>query len=47
MAAASCFADIRLGSSQNACGADGLLGMDSLKGCTVLLGESSSALRCR
>lgn len=39
--------DVRLGTGQNACGADGLLGMDLLKGCSVLLGESSSALRCR
>jgi hypothetical protein len=40
-------ADVNLGKSPGpACGPDGLLGMDALRGCVLVLGESSASIRC-
>jgi len=39
-------ADVVLGGTSDGCGADGLLGMDALRGCTLVLGEKTMAWSC-
>jgi predicted aspartyl protease len=39
-------ADVILGGVSGGCGADGLLGMDVLRGCTLVLGEKTMAWSC-
>jgi predicted aspartyl protease len=39
-------ADVVLGGTSAGCGADGLLGMDVLRGCTLVLGEKTMAWSC-
>jgi predicted aspartyl protease len=39
-------ADVILGGTTDGCGADGLLGMDALRGCTLVLGETTMAWSC-
>jgi predicted aspartyl protease len=39
-------ADVILGGTSAGCGADGLLGMDALRGCTLVLGETTMAWSC-
>jgi len=39
-------ADVVLGGTSAGCGADGLLGMDALRGCTLVLGEKTMAWSC-
>ena len=38
--------DLRVGSGTNRCGPDGLLGLDALKRCVVILGELRIGLTC-
>jgi predicted aspartyl protease len=38
--------DLRIGTASNNCGADGLLGMDALKTCVLLLGDTGIDLSC-
>lgn len=38
--------DVTLGNSADSCGTDGLLGMDSLRGCTLILSDTAMAWSC-
>jgi hypothetical protein len=39
-------ADVTLGGTGDGCGPDGLLGMDALRGCTLVLGDKTFAWTC-